>query len=115
MLAPSQTGCMTPETPFLSLKLCFSICKMGPCIHLPSLAAQMVKNLPANAGDLMFDPWVTKIPWRRDWHPTPVFSPGKPHGQRSLVGNRPRGRREHDRATNAHFTFIHLPPDCKDE
>ena len=26
------------------------------------------------------------FPWRRKWHPTPVFLPGKPHGQRSLVG-----------------------------
>ena len=24
--------------------------------------------------------------WRRTWQPTPVFLPGKPHGQRSLVG-----------------------------
>ena len=33
-----------------------------------------------------FSPWVWKIPWRREWHPTPVFLPGKFHGQRSLVG-----------------------------
>ena len=33
-----------------------------------------------------FDPWVRKIPWRRKWQPTPVFLPGKSHGQRSLVG-----------------------------
>ena len=32
-----------------------------------------------------FDPWVRKIPWRRKWQPTPVFLPGKSHGQRSLV------------------------------
>ena len=32
-----------------------------------------------------FDPWVGKIPWRRKWQPTPVFLPGKSHGQRSLV------------------------------
>ena len=40
----------------------------------------MVKNLPA---------WVRKIPWRRKWQPTPVFLPGKSHGQRSLMGYRP--------------------------
>ena len=28
-----------------------------------------------------FDPWVGKIPWRRKWQPTPVFLPGKSHGQ----------------------------------
>ena len=33
-----------------------------------------------------FNPWVRKIPWRRKWLPTPVFLPGKSHGQRSLVG-----------------------------
>ena len=32
-----------------------------------------------------FDSWVRKIPWRRKWQPTPVFLPGKSHGQRSLV------------------------------
>ena len=33
--------------------------------------------------------WVRKIPWRRKWQPTPVFLPGKSHGQRSLVGYSP--------------------------
>ena len=33
-----------------------------------------------------FDPCVWKIPWRREWQPTPVLLPGKFHGQRSLVG-----------------------------
>ena len=33
-----------------------------------------------------FDPWVMKIPWRREWQPTPIFLPGESHGQRSLVG-----------------------------
>ena len=26
------------------------------------------------------DPSAGKIPWRRKWHPTPVFLPGKSHG-----------------------------------
>ena len=26
-----------------------------------------------------FDPWVGKMPWRRKWHPTPVFLPGESH------------------------------------
>ena len=29
-----------------------------------------------------FDPWAGKMPWRRKWQPTPVFLPGKSHGQR---------------------------------
>ena len=32
------------------------------------------------------------MPWRRAWQPTPVFLPGKSHGQRSLVDNSPWGR-----------------------
>ena len=38
-----------------------------------------------------FDPWVKKISWRRKWKPTPIFLPGKFHGQRSLGGHSPRG------------------------
>ena len=41
-----------------------------------------------------FNPWVRKIPWRRKWQPTPVFLPGKSHGQRSLVGYSPWGYKE---------------------
>ena len=33
-----------------------------------------------------FYPWVRKIPRRRKWQPTPIFLPGKSHGQRSLAG-----------------------------
>ena len=40
--------------------------------------------------------WVGKMPWRREWQPTPVFSPGESHGQRSLAGYSPRGHRELD-------------------
>ena len=49
----------------------------------------VVKNLPANAGATGFDPGFGKIPWRRAWQPTPVFLPGKAHGQRSLAGYSP--------------------------
>ena len=42
-----------------------------------------------------FSPWVGKIPWIREWQPTPVFLPREFHGQRSLAGYSPWGRR-HD-------------------
>ena len=42
------------------------------------------------------DPWVRKIFWRRAWQPTPVFLPGKSHGQRSLTGCSPWGHKESD-------------------
>ena len=41
-----------------------------------------------------FDPWFGKIPWRRKWQTTPVHLPGKFHGQRSLAGCSPWGRKE---------------------
>ena len=45
-----------------------------------------------------FNLWVRRIPWRRAWQPTPVFLPGKPHEQRSLMGYSPWGskRVRHD-------------------
>ena len=33
-----------------------------------------------------FHLWVGKVPWRREWLPTPVFLPGEFYGQRNLVG-----------------------------
>ena len=45
---------------------------------------------------LGFDPWIKKIPWRRKWQPTPVFLPGKSHGQWSLAGYSPCGCKELD-------------------
>jgi len=40
-----------------------------------------------------FEPWVRKIPWRREWQPTPVFLPRESHGQKCLEGYSPWGRR----------------------
>ena len=42
--------------------------------------------------------------WRRKWQPTPVFLPGKSHGQRSLGGYSPWGRKESDTTERLHFT-----------
>ena len=44
------------------------------------------KDSACNAGDPGSIPGSGKIPWRRKWQPTPVFLPGKSHGQRSLAG-----------------------------
>ena len=52
------------------------------------------KKISLQCGRLRFDPWVGKTPWRREWQPTPVFLSGKSHGQRSLVGYSPWGRKE---------------------
>ena len=52
------------------------------------LVAQMVKNLRAMQ-ETRFDPWVGKIPWRREWQRTAAVLPGEFHGQRSLAGYSP--------------------------
>ena len=55
--------------------------------------AQMVKNLPSmQETKVWFLGW--KIPWRREWLPTPVFLPEESHGQRSLMGYSPWGCKE---------------------
>ena len=48
-----------------------------------------------------FNPWVSKIPWRMEWQPTPVLLPRESHGQRSLAGYGPQGckRVRHDLVT----------------
>ena len=61
-----------------------------------SLVAQIVKNPPA-----MQETQVPSLgqedPWRREWLPIPIFLSGESHGQRSLVGYSPRGRKESDK------------------
>ena len=57
----------------------------------------MVKNPPANEGDL----GVGKIPYRKKGLPTPVFLPGKSHGQRSLASYSPWGCKESEATEHA--------------
>ena len=57
------------------------------------------KESTCNAGDtggIGSIPGLGKIPCRRKWQPSPVFLPGKSHGQRSLVGYSPEGCKESD-------------------
>ena len=57
-------------------------------VYGASQVALVVKNLLADAGDIIRDVGSIpqKISWRRVWQPTPVFLPGESHGQRNLVG-----------------------------
>jgi len=60
-----------------------------------SLVAQTVKNV-CNAGDLgLIREWGRSL-GKREWLPTLVFLPGESHGQRSLAGYSPWGRKESD-------------------
>ena len=69
-----------------------------------SLVAQRIKCLPAMQ-ETRFDPWVGKIPWRREWQPSPVLLPGESHGQKSLAGYSPWGHKELDMTERLHLHF----------
>ena len=62
----------------------------GGDVCIPIQVVLVVKNPPAGAADLGL------IPGRRKWQYTPVFLPGKFHGQRSLAGYSPRDAKESD-------------------
>ena len=61
-----------------------------------SLVTQTIKHLSANAGDTGSIPGSGRFPAEGDGNPLPIFLPGKFHGQRSLEGYSPQGRRESD-------------------
>ena len=63
----------------------------GPAFSLKHLVALMVKSRYRcrRHKRCKYDPWVGKILWRRARQPTPVFLPGKSHGQRSLMSYGP--------------------------
>ena len=50
----------------------------------------MVKGPPATQ-EMRVRSWVGKNPWRRKRQPTPIFLPGKSHGQRNLADYSPCG------------------------
>ena len=56
-----------------------------------------------------FNPWVGKIPWRREWLPSPVSSPEKSHGQKSMVGYSSWSlkRVDHNWATKQQHTWFY--------
>ena len=54
------------------------------------------KDSACNAKDPGFHHWVRKIPWKREWLPTPVFLPGECHGQRTLAVYSPWDHKESD-------------------
>ena len=60
--------------------------------------AQAVQNPPAIQKTQ--EPWVRSLGWEdpleEEMATTPVFLPGKSHGQRSLAGYSPQGHKESD-------------------
>ena len=67
-----------------------------------SLVVQIVTNLFVMQRP-KFDP--RKIPWRREWQPTPVVLPEEFYGQKNLAGNSPWGHKESDMTEQ--LTYMH--------
>ena len=61
----------------------------------------MVKNLPANAGDIRDMDLIPGL----GRSPGEVFLPGESHGRRSLVGYSPRVQKESDTTEILHVHF----------
>ena len=75
-----------------------------------SLEAQLVKDLPANAGDTRdvgLIPGSGRFPGEGNTVNTTVVLPGKFHGQRSLTGYSPWGLKESDRTEPLTLSHIH--------
>ena len=62
----------------------------------PSVKKKKSACNAGDAGDCGFNPWVRKIPWRREWQLTLVFLLEESHGQRNLAGYSPWGHKESD-------------------
>ena len=87
---------------------------LGMSLEIWASAWQFVKGFPSGSAVKnlstirrhrrpRFDPWVGKMPWRREWQPIPVFLPGESHGQRNLAGYSPWGRKESDMTENTRW------------
>ena len=70
--------------------------------------AQAVKNLLAmqNTQEMWVRSPGQEDPERRKWPHTPVFLPGKSHGQRKVVGYKEWGHKESNTTEDAHTARI---------
>ena len=70
--------------PHLAVMVCWYLLTSATSIGLPWWLSG--KEPARQCRRHRFNSWVRKIPWTGKWQPTPVFLPGKIHGQRSLTG-----------------------------
>ena len=93
----------------------FLIKTIGLVFHNPSFSQGLPRWLHGKESTCQcwrhgFNPWVRKIPWRRKWQHTPLFLPGKSHGQRSLEGYSPDHERiRHSLPTEQKQLFLTKP------
>jgi len=85
----------------------FSFCRSSSVSYSGFPCDSAGKESACSAGDPGFDPWVGKIPWRRERPSTPVFWPGEFHGLYS-----PWGHKEWD--TTERLSHTHSIPHISD-
>ena len=102
---------------------CHQLCRLEPLAYLPwdlslqyltliltesraSLGTQAAKNLPAMQ-ETQVNLCIGKIPWRREWQPTSVFSPEELHGQRSQADYNPWDCKDSYRTEQLTHTHTH--------
>ena len=78
---------------------------MCPCSH--SFGGSDGKASTCHCRRPGFDPWVGKIPWIREWLPTPVFLPRESHGQKNQAGYSPQNHKESDMTEQLTFFPFH--------
>ena len=92
---------------FPQITYLFCFCLPEAISNAGVLVAQMVKESALQCRRPGFHPWVKKIPWRKEWLPTPVFLPGESLVQRSLVGYIPWGHKELDMTEQLTYPHTH--------
>ena len=84
--------------------------KLKDIYSLASLVAQMVMHLSATQ-ETQVQSLGGEDPLEKEMAATPVFLPGKSHGQRSLMGYSLWGSKELDTTERLHFHFhFHFTP-----
>ena len=102
MFAPWAV-CFPPATPLSATSHRTPSSHRGDCGD----EVLVLKNPPASGRRLKFDPRVRKIPWTREWQPTPVILPEEFQGQRSLMGYSPwRHKESGRREANCHTRML---------
>ena len=83
--------------------LCYTIGPYQLCVlYIVELPRQLSgKESTCQCRRCGFNPWIRKIPWRKECPSTPVFLPGEFHRWRSLVGYSPWGQKQSDTTKHA--------------
>ena len=79
-------------------------------LHIWASPVAQQKSICLQCRRHKYDPWVGKIPWKRKWHATPGFLPGKSHGQRRLAGYSPWCHKESDTTERTQMKELNTLP-----